>query len=764
MKITKLFFNTAKLKTFVSIPLLIMAILSLLFQSCSNDDDEQVSDTEVPSIYIMNPTSEGAYVTSEDNLTIGGTAHDNFALKTISWQSSSGQNGTAIGLEEWNISDLPLTDGDNIITITAIDASNNKTDTQIVVTRNKHLTFLGVPYTNNNIFFTNIPTEVWITTSIAPNENLIPSSVKLVEVDGNNKFVKEICSLTDEGDLENDGDEIKGDNVFSTKYTFNFKQIGETRFRISAKTTEEAGEVEAFSSVFSFNTINKENAEMQVKSLLTIHEDAEEKIAELLKSGIEQTEVTQQLITWLFDQPDVKEVSENNNLITIMHTSDLESYVLLGANDTKGRKTDDSPRSKKATLPLEKQTRGTFEKKIERQAIRSRASSTKDDNFIQNKSVFIWAPFQNKFPQAMETSLRPIFNTSPIDFTNKITYLTNNDCNRASLQNMINYGIVILDTHGADGNLILTKEKTSMLEALIDEGIIEFFSGYTSVITMSSGTYYAVTAKFIKNKINGKFANSVIFNGSCESTKTDRLSNAFISKGAKTYLGFRDNVYVSFCKNKADEFFSSLVGDELKTTGESFKADGMYEFRGSTEMHFYLGLINGDFEYGNLNGWNVSGDGRIITQLGPQYPTQPYYMGIVSTGLGYTLNYGSIHQTFKVTNETILSLKWNFLSEEFMEYVGSKYQDYLRISIKEGGTTNVLFNKAIDQFASQYSLVKVSPSIVFDQGDVYMTGWQYSTFDISSYQGKTITLSIETGDIGDSVYDSATLLDEITTH
>ena len=143
------------------------------------------------------------------------------------------------------------------------------------------------------------------------------------------------------------------------------------------------------------------------------------------------------------------------------------------------------------------------------------------------------------------------------------------------------------------------------------------------------------------------------------------------------------------------------------------------------------------------------------------YIWQETFMGIVSTGLGYTTDYGCISQTFLVTNETQLSIKWNFLSEEFLEYVGSSYQDYLKVTIVDGDNEEVLINKSIDQFASDYTLSMVSPGIVFDKGDVYTTGWITSTFDISKYKGKKVKLVIETGDIGDSIYDSATLLDEI---
>jgi hypothetical protein len=51
---------------------------------------------------------------------------------------------------------------------------------------------------------------------------------------------------------------------------------------------------------------------------------------------------------------------------------------------------------------------------------------------------------------------------------------------------------------------------------------------------------------------------------------------------------------------------------------------------------------------------------------------------------------------------------------------------------------------------------------VFDVGDVYMTGWQTSTFDVSAYKGKRITLSIAAGDVGDSIYDTAILIDDVS--
>ena len=137
-------------------------------------------------------------------------------------------------------------------------------------------------------------------------------------------------------------------------------------------------------------------------------------------------------------------------------------------------------------------------------------------------------------------------------------------------------------------------------------------------------------------------------------------------------------------------------------------------------------------------------------------------MGIISTGLGFTTSSGSISQSFEVNNQdSFISIDWNFISEEFLEYIGSEFQDFLKISITSNGVSEVVFEKSIDQIANEYELLPVSPEIIFDQGDVYMTDWQRTSFDITQYSGQNITLTIEVGDVGDSVCDTAVLLDKI---
>jgi hypothetical protein len=128
-------------------------------------------------------------------------------------------------------------------------------------------------------------------------------------------------------------------------------------------------------------------------------------------------------------------------------------------------------------------------------------------------------------------------------------------------------------------------------------------------------------------------------------------------------------------------------------------------------------------------------------------------------------------------NANTLELEWNFLSEEFLEYIGSSYQDKFSIVLQsEYFGEEILLSRTIDGIAASFgakaptveipegvpgNLIAVSPDIVFDQGGVYKTGWQSESFDIKSYRGKCVTLIFRSTDVGDSIYDTAILIDDV---
>jgi len=100
--------------------------------SYSNEVSKTITtpDTIVPTVSITQPTSENTYSISQSPVTLQGTASDNVGVSSIVWENNQGGSGTVSGTDNWTASDIPLTEGENIITITAYDTAGNQgTDT-----------------------------------------------------------------------------------------------------------------------------------------------------------------------------------------------------------------------------------------------------------------------------------------------------------------------------------------------------------------------------------------------------------------------------------------------------------------------------------------------------------------------------------------------------------------------------------------------------------------------------------------------------------
>jgi hypothetical protein len=192
-------------------------------------------------------------------------------------------------------------------------------------------------------------------------------------------------------------------------------------------------------------------------------------------------------------------------------------------------------------------------------------------------------------------------------------------------------------------------------------------------------------------------------------------------------------------------------------------------------------LKNAGFEKGVLAPWSKAGDGRVRTQLGATRPTEggswESYMGIISTGLGYTTVTGAIDQNFCMDADAkYLEFDWNFFSEEFREWCGSSFQDsfHVKMSAYDWATGAIeseteLFSRQIDDLCGMVAEADVTfdksyeGCEPFDGNDcrVWKTGWQRAKVDISAFADKSVNLRFYVSDIGDSLYDSAVLIDNI---
>lgn len=140
-------------------------------------------------------------------------------------------------------------------------------------------------------------------------------------------------------------------------------------------------------------------------------------------------------------------------------------------------------------------------------------------------------------------------------------------------------------------------------------------------------------------------------------------------------------------------------------------------------------------------------------------------MAIISTGLGageagYGTEGSALTQTFIVpANAKTLKFDYNVVSEEPMEYVDSDYDDYfVALIVNLEGAEQEIVHENVN--ASTW--VKLGGGY-FSGGDdtTFQTEWATKSFDILKYAGKCITLTFHTGDVGDSQYDTAGIIDNI---
>lgn len=292
-----------------------------------------------------------------------------------------------------------------------------------------------------------------------------------------------------------------------------------------------------------------------------------------------------------------------------------------------------------------------------------------------------------------------------------------------------------------------------------------------------------ITDTYDSNSLSGSF----IFSECCcffgeSGNYTNAFSNAFLNVGASAIVGFHNSVLAVYCRDFMKTWIDSLI--EGKTAREAYNiainkygsTDGQLtdaavaQFRGDSDAKLIeTGIKNGGFEDSVMPVyWSYEGDVRIVSGLGSLKPQKGTKMAILTTGIGSKESdylagtEGSIlQQTFIVPNGAkTLSFEYDVVSEEPLEYVGSKYDDKFMMQIfDENGIL-------IDQIA--YETINTSEwysieGINFDGGDntTYHTGWKSASTNISKYENQKITVRYIIYDVGDSVYDTATLVDNI---
>jgi hypothetical protein len=91
-------------------------------------------DTTAPSLTINSPATSSV-LTGSTSIRFAGISSDNVGVALITWSSSTGGSGDAIGTTYWSTPDIPLLTGTNVIVIKAVDDAGNVRSRSVTVTR-----------------------------------------------------------------------------------------------------------------------------------------------------------------------------------------------------------------------------------------------------------------------------------------------------------------------------------------------------------------------------------------------------------------------------------------------------------------------------------------------------------------------------------------------------------------------------------------------------------------------------------------------------
>ena len=183
------------------------------------------------------------------------------------------------------------------------------------------------------------------------------------------------------------------------------------------------------------------------------------------------------------------------------------------------------------------------------------------------------------------------------------------------------------------------------------------------------------------------------------------------------------------------------------------------------------GIRNGGFERANVTSWATTGAAQARQQLGPTStgvvirPTEGKWMADVNTGDGSIGGVGSsLKQRFIVpAGVQTLRFDFNFVSEEFPEFVGSIFDDSFRAVITTPNGQTTFAQVSVNQ-SGNFTLIG---DCGFPGGDNTwgQTGWREGSVNVSAFAGTGTPINVDllysANDAGDNIYDTHVLLDNM---
>ena len=760
-------------------------------------------------IRIVGPSGRRQAVVSGGTTDVAGVVFGE--AESITWQHSNGAGGQAFGSPFFQTGKVSLTPGDNIITVTAKRGQETASDT-IVVTYNPVFYFPDRLRAEPRVIKTGKATAVHAVVNLGKASSFDQKSLKVYRVDATGNTIATLGQLVDDGNLNSSGDEIKGDGLYSAKFTINDPKAGAVLLRASLTHKIGAQTYGAFTDIATLDVVDNIDSaacNANVQALQAAKQKWQQAgggaagrdaaVAFLKSSG----QVSQYGLS----------AAGGNGAWVRFNDGTLGALNLNPAGSRGGEGGDAGPQR--------------YDSPTELPAFGAGLTA----NRVDSKRALLLNPFDATLPNS---EIKSAFdqmqkNACPAYTIESGGVLNNGAATLNHYRAMYQYGVIAMATHGdayfsdmdqalrtsygwsARGSeeVVWTGHKISCdtFKATAtatcgekkacspDQECFLNKAGGSGVcvdhltadlkrgrVLYGADGVYGITPSFVGRHAQGTFPKSLVYLGACRSLFSGSLAAELFAAGAFSVVGYNGYVADEFARKWGTTFFANIISqkqhsgvahvtiEDPANKGTFFRLIGAQNLDAS-----YSDIINPSWESGNLNGWLKAGDGRVIPKLGGAVPVGGKFMSIISTGLGYTTQTGEISQKFCIQpGNTKVSFWWKAYSEEFKEYCGSQYQDQFRARLESKAATKTLVDAKVDDLCEvgckggssgncgkQYK--GLTPADVsFDKGGVFMTPWVLAEGDVTPFAGNgSVNLRLFTTDVGDSIYDTAILIDKI---
>ena len=756
---------------------------------------------------ILGPSATGVAQALGGSLQIAGMVVGK--PDAIIWESQSGQSGYAEGAPFFLSGKVDLVQGDNVIKVTASQGDEEASDT-ITVTYNPAFRFGDVLRVRPSAIFTSTNTQLVFTLDMGLYSNFEASTLKLCECTLVGECVSDIHTMMDDGQVNVSGDEVGQDSVFSWKKKYTLDDPGKVCFRAHAVVKAGYQQYTAYSPVTCVDVVDHISVE-SCEAVQGLQQQANQLYFDTLATS-DPGVARQAVIALLEADESVAEVgsSYQGYGVWVRYVSGMLGAFNFSPPGLRG---------------------GEEEGETEDLYGQIDAAAGGQELLIASKRSLVLGPYHAEFGAEDEaTFVHNILDKSecPAFVLSQPKY--DNKADLSMFREMNEYGVIAITTHGdsyfkqmsqdakdsydwghqASQEVLWTGETVDCSELVQTtptcSGAGGCPLGSDCIITQSSGQgssisgvcidfkqvdlatgrvvmgadRYGILPSFIGRYRGRGYPSSVVYLGSCRSLWNGTLGMELFGAGAKAVIGYGGYVTSTFAYEQGTDFWSSLI-EELKWTGDSMPDPAPQDPQNPGTTLRLLGapnlnatnadLINPSWETGDLTGWQATGDGRVISRLGITVPVEGKFMGIISTGMGYTPQTGEIFQTFCVPEDKMeMNFYWKYYSEEFKEWCGSTFQDTFEATL-EGEDGMVTFvNASVDDLCPPQECVGcggqydglIQADVAFDQGDAWMTHWRKAAGNVMALAGAgAVTLRFFATDKGDSIYDTAILIDTV---